>query len=122
MYFEHNGVIYPNNSVIPLSHIGTDTSALRCYTNKQGCCGTFGMRYGEFYYPNGTTDPIEGAKYDMYRNRGDQFIRLNRRIVASDAPPLQESIDVKYQMNGENVKPLYHSEMKAIGIKLQPAI
>ena len=75
-------------------------SALRCYTNKQGCCGAFGMRYGEFYYPNGTAVPIEGAKYDMYRNRGDQFIRLNRGLWPAILPPLQESIDVRYQMNG----------------------
>ena len=84
VYFEVNGVIYPNNSVVSLSHIGTDSNALHCYTNKQGCCGTFGMRYGEFYYPNGTAVSIEGDKNDMYRNRGDQFIRLNRRILASD--------------------------------------
>ena len=84
VYFKLNGVIYPNNSAAPLSHIGTDTSALHCNTNLEGCCGTPGMRHGEFYYPNGTAVPIEGEKYGMYRNRGDHYLRLNQRLPASD--------------------------------------
>jgi hypothetical protein len=67
VYFELNGIIYPNNSAVPLSLIGTDTSALHCHTNKEGCCGTPGMMYGEFYYPNGTAVPIDRENYGMYR-------------------------------------------------------
>jgi hypothetical protein len=36
VYFELNGIIYPNNSAVPLSHIGTDSSALHCHTNEEG--------------------------------------------------------------------------------------
>jgi hypothetical protein len=85
VYFELNDIIYPNNSAVPLLNIRTDTSALHCHTNKEDCCGTPGMRCGEFYYPNGTAVPIDEAKYSMYRNKGDQYIRLNHRPPARNA-------------------------------------
>ena len=84
MYLELNDVIYPNNSIVQLSDIGTGNSSLHCHTSLQGCCGTAGMRQGQFYFPNGTTVPIEGDNYEMYRNRGGDFIRLNRRFPSCD--------------------------------------
>ena len=79
VYFELNGKVYTNNSVINIFSIGEDDSALLCKTDKQDCCGTVPDRFGEFYYPNGTKVPIRKAQDRFYRNRGDQLIRLNRR-------------------------------------------
>jgi hypothetical protein len=107
VYFELNNIIYPNNSAVPLLNIGTDTSALQCHTNKENCCGTPGMRYGEFYYPNGTTVPIEGEKYGMYRNRGDHHIRLNRRPSARDADTIAGEYRCEIPDEAGNTQDLY---------------
>ena len=67
--------------------IGEGDSALVCKTNKVECCGTRPNRYGEFYYPNGERVPVVGLAggTELYRNRGNQLIRLNRRrgVVSS---------------------------------------
>ena len=107
VYFELNGILYPNNSAAPLSHIGTDTSALHCHTNREGCCGTPGMRYGEFYYPNGTAVPIKAEKYGMYRNRGDQFIRLNQRLPAGNADTVAGEYRCEIPDEWGNTRDLY---------------
>jgi hypothetical protein len=107
VYFELNDIIYPNNSTVPLLNIGTDGSALHCHTNKEGCCGTPGMRYGEFYYPNGTAVPINRAKYGMYRNRGDQYIRLNRRPPARDADTIAGEYRCEIPDESGNMRDLY---------------
>ena len=57
--------------------IGDQDSALLCVTSSQDCCTT--DRRGEFYYPNGALVTALFGGEDFYRNRGDGFIRLNRR-------------------------------------------
>ena len=79
MYFELNGKVYPNNSVIPLSEVGENENALLCKTDLVTCCGTPPNQFGEFYYPNGGTVLIKKARHGFYRNRGAQEIRLNLR-------------------------------------------
>ena len=79
IYFELKGNVYLNNSAIPLANIGEGTNALFCKTDKVDCCGTRPNRFGQFYYPNGVQVPIKIHRHGFYRNRGDQFIRLNRR-------------------------------------------
>ena len=38
------------------------------------------MRFGQWYYPDGSMVPINAAGEDFYRGRGDnQAIHLNRR-------------------------------------------
>ena len=78
-YFELNGKVYLNNSVLSLTDIGEGESALFCKTDKAECCGTRPNRFGEFYYPNGVKVPIEKLQETFYRSRGEQHIRLNRR-------------------------------------------
>ena len=77
--------ITTNNSHADVYDIGEgDEAALLCITNLVECCyssdtpiGVGGL--GEWFYPNGSTVPIEGAGYDLYRNRGPSVVRLNRR-------------------------------------------
>ena len=79
VYFELNGKVYLNNSVIPLSEVGENENALLCKTDLVTCCGTPPNRFGEFYYPDGATILIQNAGHGFYRNRGVQEVRLNRR-------------------------------------------
>ena len=80
VYFELNGSIYLNNSIISLQEVGEGDNALICHTNKQDCCDTLPNRLGEFYYPNGEQVPIRNRGDEFYRQRGDGEIYLNRRI------------------------------------------
>lgn len=79
VYFELNGKIYTNNSVISMMDIGEGESALLCKTDLAVCCGTPPHRFGEFYYPNGVQVPVAKQQHGFYRNRGPQVVRLNRR-------------------------------------------
>lgn len=79
VYFALNGNEYGNNSAVPLRDIGEGEGALYCKTDKVDCCRTPPNRYGEFYYPNGAIVSIKRLQHGFYRNRGDQFVRLNRR-------------------------------------------
>ena len=79
MYFELNGNIYYNNSILSLKEVGEGESALYCKTDKVECCAAQPNRAGEFYYPSGEQVPIKRLQHGFYRNRGDQLIRLNRR-------------------------------------------
>ena len=81
LHFELGGTTYLNNTVVLVDDIGEEGNALLCVTSKQDCCTT--DRRGEFYYPNGVLVPTNGRGQDFYRNRGDGFIRLNRRNGAT---------------------------------------
>ena len=63
-----------------ITEIGEGKNALLCKTNKKDCCGAIGNRHGEFYYPNRVRVPIKKYSHGFYRNRGNQEVRLNRRI------------------------------------------
>jgi hypothetical protein len=76
LHFELGGTTYLNNSVVLVSNIGEEDDALLCTTDNQECCTN---RQGEFHYPDGSQVPTFSAGQDFYRNRGSQFIRLNRR-------------------------------------------
>ena len=71
---------YSNGSTVLRTDIGEGDNALHCITNNTSCCNGAG-RAGEFYFPDGTQVPISGndPTRTYYRNRGDGFIRLNRR-------------------------------------------
>lgn len=77
--FELNGVAYPDGSRIRASDIGAGENCLRCITDKTDCCGTLGSRAGEFYKPDGSRVPTNSAGDILYRNRGSQYICLNKR-------------------------------------------
>ena len=78
LHFELGGTTYLNNTVVLVDGIGEEGNALLCVTSSQDCCTT-----GEFYYPDGTPVLIRNRGQDFYRNRGDGFIRLNRRNGAT---------------------------------------
>ena len=79
VYFELNGIVYPNNSVISLSKVGEDEHALLCKIELVTCCATSPNQFGEFYYPNGDTVLVKKAGHGFCRDRGAQEVRLNRR-------------------------------------------
>ena len=80
VHFELRGIVLPNNSAAPLLDVGEGENALLCKTDREECCGTLPNRFGEFYYPNGVQVPIAKQQQGFYRNRGQQVIRLNRRV------------------------------------------
>ena len=60
--------------------VGEGVDALACQTDRRPCCGTPPNRYGEWYYPDGSRVPIEGAGISFYRNRNDEgLVLLHRR-------------------------------------------
>ena len=61
------------------TNVGEGESALYCWTDKEECCGTKPNRFGKFYYPNGVEVPIKRFQHRFYRDRGEQYIRLNQR-------------------------------------------
>ena len=76
-----------------ITSIGDDASGgdpLVCATQFTPCCGTPPNRYGEWYYPNGTSVPICITFYHFYRVRRDSTVNLlggallNRRFNALD--------------------------------------
>ena len=62
------------------SDIGEGDDALRCTTDRDGCCG-LPNRAGDFFFPNNDQVPTLGnvGRSGYYRDRGDQLIRLNRQ-------------------------------------------
>ena len=78
--------ITTNNSHVDIQYdIGEgDEAALLCITDLVKCCYSADTPrevggLGQWFYPNGSAVPIEGAGYDLYRNRGRSVVRLNRR-------------------------------------------
>ena len=87
VYLSLNDVIYANNSIIPITEIGetsttvTSNTGLQCITDRRPCCNSCPNRYGEWYFPDGTTVPSSSYYYNslFYRNRGDDgTVNLNR--------------------------------------------
>ncbi len=62
-----------------ISDIGEGDDALLCVTDSTDCCTAATTLAGEFYYPDGSVVGVRASGDSLYRNRGDQFIRLNRR-------------------------------------------
>lgn len=79
--FQLNGQFYASGSTLSLSSIGEGDSALLCTTDAP-CCRP-PNRAGEFYYPGNSPVRTEGTGDNLYRNRGDGMIRLNRRNGAT---------------------------------------
>ena len=76
-----NGEMIANDSFVNASSIGENDDALLCHTNKIDCCGTESNRDGEWYF-SGTPVGLKGnpaIDNNLYRNRGDKVVRLNRR-------------------------------------------
>ena len=75
------GRAYLNNSIVAINDIGEGDNALLCVTDKPDCCKPLigSTIQGEFYYPNNTLVRNQLTNDPLYRNRGPQVVRLNRR-------------------------------------------
>ena len=82
VHFELRGVMYGDKSIVNITEVGEGENALICRTNHPTCCKANGEQnaIGEFYYPNGVQVPIRKINHGFYRNRGEQTVRLNRRV------------------------------------------
>ncbi len=74
-------MLFFNNSRVSLSSIGENEGALFFPTENENCCQT--QRIGECYYPDGTQVGVRAGLDQMYRNRGSQLVRLNKKTSAS---------------------------------------
>ena len=83
MYLTFKGVVYPNNSLIPVKEIGhglgEDHESVKCVTDRMPCCKSFPFRVGQWYFPDGSEVLTPGAAGYFYRLRSDSgFVYLNR--------------------------------------------
>ena len=79
------GVTYANNTAIAITEVGVDDNAVLCRTNLTNCCGNNGSetRQGHWRYPNGTLVNYSDSGDDIYRDRRNVVVRLNRRNSAT---------------------------------------
>ncbi len=83
-----NGVVYSNNSVVPLQDIGEGTAyldsdngnaALFCITNLVDCCrGVDGGSAGEWYLPGESVPVVVTNSADFISGRGPSAVLLHR--------------------------------------------
>ena len=69
------GKTYVDGDIILIIDIGEGDDALLCLTDRADCCSN---PNGEFYYPSGSAVGYSSTN-SLYRNRGSQVVRLNRR-------------------------------------------
>ena len=76
----HNGAFHANNTIVTADDIGERGLALFCFTNKRDCCrhDIKANRLGEWYWPNRTTMGVATGS-NMYRDRGNSVVSLNRK-------------------------------------------
>ena len=73
------GRTYLDGDTVLIAEIGEgNDAALLCVTDSTECCASPHL-VGEFYYPDGRVVNVRPSGDSLYRNRGDGFIRLNRR-------------------------------------------
>ena len=83
VWFSLRNTTYQNNSNVILEDIGEDDDALLCITNQTEMNSTIAL--GNWFFPNETRVPSEvanetsGEEWDIYRDRGQMVVRLNRR-------------------------------------------
>ena len=86
--FYLSGVLYPNNSVVALTAIGTEDKALYCLTNLTECCrnsDTAGDgNLGDLVHPDQSVVPNSVSGTDVYRTRGPSAVLLHYRNNAME--------------------------------------
>ena len=73
------GRTYLNNTIVLMSDIGEGDDALLCVTDSSDCCQSSTGARPEYYYPNNTLVSLRASGDSLYRDRGPQVVRLNRR-------------------------------------------
>ena len=68
------GTTYQNNSIVTLTDIGEGNDGLLCITN-----GVNGSVRGDWYFPDGTRVFSTQNDSDIYGNRDQMMVRMNRR-------------------------------------------
>ena len=74
-----HGRTYLNNTIVLMGDIGEGENALHCVTESTDCCHSITSVRAEFYYPNNSLVSFKASGDLLYRNRGPQVVRLNRR-------------------------------------------
>ena len=90
VYLSLNRIAYANNSIIQINEIGetdpytpSQNGGLQCITDKMPCCQTEPHRFGEWYFPDETSVPMQDSAVSYYHNTGDDgTVNLNR--ISSD--------------------------------------
>ena len=86
--FYLSGALYPNNSIVALTAIGTDDRALYCLTNLTKCCrgsDTAGdSPLGDWKSPDQSIVSNNGSGTDLFRTRGPSAVLLHRRNNAME--------------------------------------
>ena len=80
VHFMLSGRTYTDGDTLLITDIGEKNDSLLCMTDNTECCSP--PDDGEFFYPDGTAVGFSLTN-SIYRNRGEQFIRLNRRNGAT---------------------------------------
>ena len=80
-----------------------DNEAVLCRTELTTCCaGTYGVSgQGEWMYPNNTDVANRPSRYDIFRTRGNMFIRLHRMDDDVRAPTGQYCCEVPTMANSD---------------------
>ena len=86
VYFMLCGKNYTNGDIVMITDIGEGDNALLCVTDSTECCRL--PDDGEFFYPDGTAVGFSSIN-SLYRNSGEQLIRLNRRNGATSTGQIQ---------------------------------
>ena len=84
VWFSLNNTTYQNNSLVTLEGIGEDNASLFCRTNFTTCCrypytGVNSSVSGKWFFPNKTQVPSYNFISDLYRDRGQMVVHMNRR-------------------------------------------
>ena len=81
VWFSLNSTTYQNNSIVTLEDIGEGDDVLLCVTDQPACCRPpySGSALGNWFFPNGTRVPSNGALLDFYRRRGRSVVSLHRQ-------------------------------------------
>jgi len=84
VWFSLNNTTYQNNSLVTLEDIGEDNASLLCLTHLSACClppytGINSSVSGKWFFPNKSQVPSYNFSSDLYRDRGQMVVRMNRR-------------------------------------------
>ena len=100
-----NGTTYDRDITISITEFGeADNEAVLCRTDLTTCCSstqTGGSGLGHWIYPNSTIVANRPSRYDIFRSRGNMFVRLHRMDDDVTAPTGQYCCEVPTVANSD---------------------